>query len=89
MPTAPDLSDSELLVRTRQRISDGRLPVFMPSLITAGYGTGKEICQICDLAILPEHAEYEVSDPRTSQTLALHFACYVVWQRECAKASAP
>jgi hypothetical protein len=31
--------ESELLPRVQQRINDGRLPVAMPALISAGYGT--------------------------------------------------
>ncbi|HEY6824616.1 MAG TPA: hypothetical protein VI195_09255 [Steroidobacteraceae bacterium] len=74
-----------MLVRVRQRIDAGRLPLFMPTTISAGYGTGAEVCQLCDLGISAEQTMYEVSDPRTSRLLGFHFACYVLWQRECSQ----
>jgi len=85
MPTAPVLPESELLLRVRQRLDEARLPLFMPSSISAGYGTGAEVCQLCGLGISPEQTIYEVNDPRTSKLLGFHFACYVLWQRECSQ----
>jgi len=85
MPTEPVFPESELLLRVQQRIKDGRLPVAVPALISAGYGTGTDVCRVCDLAISAEQTLYEINDPRNSEPLAFHFACYVSWQRECAR----
>lgn len=85
MPTEPVLSEKELIERVHQRIDDGRLPVVLPSLISAGYGTGKRRCAVCDLQISSAQVMYEIDDPRDlNGSFAFHFGCYVVWQRECA-----
>jgi hypothetical protein len=89
VPTKPVLPESELLLRVQQRINDGRLTVVVPSSISAGYGTGADVCQVCDLAILADQALYEINDPRNSTQQAFHFACYVIWQRECARPLVP
>jgi len=87
MPAEPVCPESELLPRVQQRINDGRLPVAMPALISAGYGIGTDVCRVCDRAISAEQAMYEINDPRNSEPLTFHFACYVIWQRECARLS--
>jgi hypothetical protein len=56
----------------------------MPSLISAGYGTATALCALCDLEISSHQAMYEIDDPRSlDRVLTFHFACYVIWQREC------
>lgn len=86
MPGASVLSDDELLQRVKQRIDEGRLPVVLPSLISAGYGAGTAPCVVCDLEILSDQVIYEIDDPRdVDEMLPFHFACYVIWQRECAQ----
>ncbi len=86
MQSAAFLSDGELLRRVQQRIDEGRLPVILPSLISAGYGAGTAPCVVCDLAILADQVIYEIDDPRrVDELLPFHFACYVIWQRECAQ----
>ncbi len=78
------LTESELMRRARERIDDGRFPVVMPSSISAGYATGSVLCALCDLEILADRAMYEIDDPRgLDKVLTFHFACYVIWQREC------
>jgi len=85
MPTEPVLSEDELTQRVQQRIDDGRLPVVLPPLISAGYGTGTALCPVCDLRISSAQVMYEIDDPRhLDGSLTFHFGCYVVWQRECA-----
>jgi hypothetical protein len=85
MQSTAFLSDGELLQRVRQRIDEGRLPVVIPSLISAGYGAGTAPCIVCDLDILSDQVIYEIDDPRNvDELLPFHFACYVIWQRECA-----
>ena len=70
MPTEPVFPESELLLRVQQRIKDGRLPVAVPALISAGYGTGTDVCRVCDLAVSGEQTMYEINDPRNSEPLA-------------------
>lgn len=80
------MAENELIQRVQQRIDAGRLPVVLPSLISAGYGTGSVACAVCDLRILSEQVMYEVDDPRAvDKLLPFHFGCYVIWQRECAQ----
>jgi hypothetical protein len=86
MQSTSVLSERELLQRVQQRIDEGRLPVILPSLISAGYGAGTAPCAVCDLDILADQVIYEIDDPRrVDELLPFHFACYVVWQRECAQ----
>jgi hypothetical protein len=85
MPTESQIPESELLLRVQQRINDRRLPVVMSSQISAGYGTGRDVCQVCDESIPENKVQYEVGDPRNGNPLMFHFACYVVWQLECAR----
>jgi len=85
MQSTSVLSERELLQRVQERIDEGRLPVILPSLISAGYGAGTAPCAVCDLDILADQVIYEIDDPRrVEELLPFHFACYVVWQRECA-----
>jgi hypothetical protein len=85
MQSTSVLSERELLQRVQRRIDEGRLPVILPSLISAGYGAGTAPCAVCDLDILADQVIYEIDDPRrVEELLPFHFACYVVWQRECA-----
>ena len=67
-------------------VDEGRLPVALPSLISAGYGTGTTPCAVCDCGILSDQVIYEIDDPRSvDELLPFHFTCYVIWQRECAQ----
>lgn len=84
MPTAPVLSENELLALVQRGISEGRLPVLLPSVISASYGTGAEFCRVCALIISAADPAYEITQPCPT-TLIFHFRCYVVWQRECAE----
>ncbi len=72
-------------MRVFERIADGRLPVGIPSTIAAGYGSGRQTCCVCDLAILAQQVEYEIIDPRSLEAVRFHFGCFVAWQRECAR----
>ena len=85
MPTESRIPQSELLVRVQQRINDRRLPLVLSSQISAGYGTGRHVCQVCDESIPENLVQYEVGDPRNGNPLMFHFACYVVWQLECVR----
>lgn len=85
MTTEPSLSESELLALVQRGISEGQLPILVPPVISAGYGTGRELCRVCALVIPTDRAAYEVTDPFQPAILTFHFACYVVWQRECAQ----
>ena len=83
MPTEPVLPESELRSRALERIEDGRLPLFLPPHIDAGYGTGVQ-CGLCEQPIARDKIEYVVTDPRDGRSLHFHFACHSAWQRECA-----
>jgi hypothetical protein len=86
MQSGSTLSETELLQRVQQRIDEGRLPVALPSLISAGYGTGTAPCAVCECRILSNQVIYEIDDPRSvDELLPFHFTCYVIWQRECAQ----
>ena len=85
MPTESRIPQSDLLVRVQQRINDRRLPLVLSSQISAGYGTGRHVCQVCDESIPENLVQYEVGDPRNGNPLMFHFACYVVWQLECVR----
>jgi len=84
MPTEPVLPESELRLRVQQRIEDGRLPLAFITLVSSGFGIGHP-CLVCDQPVTHHKIEYDVTDPRNSSRLTLHFACYVAWQRECAR----
>ena len=83
MPTEPVLPEGELKARVVQRIETGRLPLVLSTHIEAGYGAGAP-CVLCDQPIAADKIEYDVTDPRTGEDLRFHFACHLVWQRECA-----
>lgn len=84
MPTEPVLSGNELCALVQRGISEGRLPVLLPSQLSADYGTGREFCRVCDLIISAVQPAYEITAPHPA-TLIFHFRCYVAWQRECAQ----
>jgi len=86
MSIESQLPDSELQLRIKQRIHNGKLPCCIPDRIGAGYGEGN-VCVGCDQPIAKEHIEYEVQDDRTGRQLNFHFGCYVVWQIECTRAA--
>ena len=86
MQSGPVFAENELIQRVQQRLDDGRLPLVLPSLISAGYGTAGARCEVCDLDILSDQVLYEIDDPRgVDALLPFHFGCYVIWQRECAQ----
>lgn len=84
MPTHPVLPEEQVRLQVQQRIETGRLPLLRPNHIHAGYGSGN-ICCACDQLIDPTKIEYEIATPDTARKLNFHFACYVVWQRECSQ----
>ncbi len=84
MPTQSVLPEDEVRLLAQQRIEGGRLPLMRPDHINAGYGSG-DTCCVCDQSIDPTKIEYEVAGPDKAHRLAFHFACYVVWQRECSQ----
>jgi hypothetical protein len=85
MPSKYQLREFELHARIRRCIDEGRLPVFLPDCISAGYGSGSK-CHACDQPIAPSEIEYDVQDPRNATArLRLHLGCYVLWQTECVK----
>lgn len=80
------LPETRVLQCVQRSIDDGRLPLVIPSLISASYGTGSARCVVCDLGILSDQVMYEIDDPRrVEELLPFHFGCYVIWQRECAQ----
>ena len=83
MPAEPVLPESELRSLSVQHIEDGRLPLSLSNLIYAGYGEGVP-CDLCDLPIIADEIEYDVTDPRDDGLLHFHIACHFTWQRECA-----
>jgi len=84
MPTEPVLPERELRSCVLHRIEDGRLPVMLSNTIHAGYGHEVQ-CDLCDQVIARDKVEYDVDDPRREgELLHFHFACHVIWQRECA-----
>ena len=86
MPTESQLRDTALRLRVRERIENGRLPMMVPTLIEAGYGSG-EVCVACDQPITSTQVEYELADCRDGRLLCFHLGCHVVWQIECAAAN--
>ena len=84
MPTEPLLPEGELRDLVRRRIEAGRLPLMRPDQIDAGYGRSK-LCCVCDDPIDPTKIEYDVTGPDRLRALVFHFACYVIWQRECSE----
>ncbi|TLZ59685.1 MAG: hypothetical protein E6K20_14785 [Gammaproteobacteria bacterium] len=84
MPTEAVLPESELRSRVQERIKEGRLPVEFITLINGGFGGG-QTCPVCDKPVTRDKVKYDVVDPRNADQLIFHFACYVIWQRECAR----
>lgn len=84
VPTGAVMLERELRSRVRRRVSNGHLPVTLVTLINGGYGSGHK-CVVCDKRVKRDEAEHDVLDPRDGSHLIFHFACYVVWQRECAR----
>jgi hypothetical protein len=82
MPTHSVLPEDEVHQRVRQGLESGRLPVLRPDHIHAGYGSRNPCCA-CGQRIDPAKIEYEVIGADGLQKLIFHFACYVIWQREC------
>jgi hypothetical protein len=60
------------------------LPLALSNLIYAGYGGQGVPCDLCDLPILADEIEYDVTDPRDDGFLHFHIAYHFTWQRECA-----
>jgi hypothetical protein len=86
VPTEDVLPESELRLRVKQRIREGRLPVTLVTLINGGCGAG-QACPVCDEPVKRDKVEYAIVDPCNVNHLIFHFACYVIWQRECARRS--
>lgn len=85
MPTEAVLPESDLRSRVQQRILEGRLPLTFVTPVNAGFGVG-QVCAVCDTPVTGDKVEYHVVDPRNAtDQLTFHFACYVAWQRECAR----
>ena len=82
MTTDSQLQDDALRARIRQRIDLGRLPVFIPGTIQAGYGAGLK-CYACGESVTRTQIEYHVHDPGYGPPMSLHFRCHVIWQTEC------
>jgi len=83
MPAASRLAnEEEILLRIRQRIKDGRLPVVFPERVNAGSG---HKCAACDEEIINAQIEYDVQDARDSHWLRFHLDCYAMWQSECSR----
>ena len=82
MTADSQLRDDALRARIRQRIDIGRLPVFIPGTIQAGYGAGLK-CYACEESITRSQIEYHVHDPGYGPPMSLHFRCHVIWQTEC------
>jgi hypothetical protein len=86
MDSGSGIPEDELIRRVQQCIDEGRLPLVLPSLVSAGYGTASARCAVCDIGISSDQVMYEVDDPGgVDELLAFHFGCYVLWQRECAQ----
>jgi hypothetical protein len=85
MPSESHPPGIELHALIGRLIDEGRLPVLLPDIVSAGYGCGSR-CDGCDQPVTHTQIEYEVGDRRdgTSQ-LSLHLECYVLWQIECVK----
>jgi hypothetical protein len=78
---------SELRLRVRQRLDDGRLLVTTPASVIAGYGRGKgaDVCRVCDEEITESQVLYDFRYPHSTTQLTLHLICYTTWQQECAQ----
>jgi len=89
MATETRMQASELLQRVQERIDDERLPLAMPAEISAGYGTGAEVCGVCDRPIPASQILYAVISPGVATQTLFHVGCYLIWQRECTHREAP
>ena len=77
-------AERELRTCVARLIDRGLLPLTVPTQISAGYGAGDTLCDVCDQSIGARQVAYDIVDPTTGSRLTFHFACYVAWQRECA-----
>lgn len=79
------LRDVTLHAHIRRLIDEGRLPVLLPDMVSANYGSGSK-CHGCDQPLIPTQIEYDVQERRNGTVqLSLHLECYVLWQVECVK----
>ena len=86
MPFGPaDLSHDDLRSKAALGIKMGSLPAIVPRELAAGYGAG-ELCAVCGHRIEHNQTVYEVVDKQCGRTLALHVACFSVWQLEASGA---
>lgn len=83
MPTESNLPESELNARVRHRLDEGHLPTELFVAINAGCGT-RASCAVCDEQITSDKIEFDVTDSRSARRLSFHFACFSIWQRQCA-----
>ena len=83
LPTEPRIPEGELRACVARLIDGGRLPLTVPPQVSAGYGAGDTLCDVCDHSVEAHDVAYEVVDPATGNRLMFHFGCYVAWQREC------
>lgn len=82
VPKESRVRNDSLRIRILQRIDLGRLPVFIPGTVQAGYGAGLR-CYACGDSITRSQIEYHVNDPSYGPPMNLHFDCYFIWQTEC------
>jgi hypothetical protein len=83
MPTESGLPEAELHARVKERLDTGQLPTDLFLTISAGFGT-QASCAVCDERISVDKVEFDVTDPRSGTLLSFHFACFSIWQRQCA-----
>jgi len=85
MPTESQLRDVQLHARIRQLVDEGWLPIVLPDMIEAHYGSNSK-CYACDQPVTDGQIEYDAGDPRDrSALLRLHMGCFVLWQIECVR----
>jgi hypothetical protein len=75
------LDYDDLRSKAALRIKTGLLPAIVPKELAAGYGAG-DLCAVCGHRIEHNQTVYDVVDKQCGRTLALHVACYSVWQLE-------
>ena len=51
--------------------------------MSGGYGTGRDVCEVCGDPISEKTTQYEVGD--SGNPIKFHLTCYGVWQRESAR----
>ena len=83
MPTESGLPETELHVRVTERLDSGQLPTELFLTISGGFGT-RASCAVCDEPITVDKIEFDVTDARSDRLLSFHFACFSIWQRQCA-----